>query len=480
MFSLLVASVLVLTAFAEAHALPMTGDCNDDGEVTVDELILCVGIGLDQTPLARCTALDENADDVVTVAELVQAVHAAIRSTITANGVCLMPGLSGTPPPGLVPCNAGMMVQVSSCGTQDRARCLNDPSALVVLDFGSITAGGQFSLRLDETEAMNSLLVFEAQVDEQTTYRVLNFGLLGTGSGRGAGTAIQLQVLINPISEAAVQLLDESGLESFDDEGAAAVMAAVEQANADTDFAGLAAAAAVIAALDTARNDPLVQETLTARTTPTPTSLESATSTATSTRTPSTTPSVTATPTNGPLPTCTPGSAPGSIVIVENLEVTSGHDPILSLTSVSNSFKDGYCFYASDGCALVDFFFGLPRQGSVEWQASQGGTTFSNEGTPLPIPPIAEIPFTGELVCLELDAAGSPIPVNGLRAAVSIDGQCRLGATSLEGTFDNNGDTTLILGGSPGISEYDPCPQSIDPSRIETCWSQSMFTFDCN
>jgi hypothetical protein len=250
-------------------------------------------------------------------------------------------------------------------------------------------------------------------------------------------------------------------LENFDDEGAIALIASVEQANAGTDFSGRSPAAGVTLALDTARNNPQVQNTLMMRRTPPPT--------------PTQTPTPTVTPTSTQAPTCTPGSGAGSIAIVENLEVTSENDPVFSLGNASNNFKDGYCFYVSDACAIVDFSFGLPRQGSVEWRASEGGSTMSIEGIELPIPPIPSIPFTGELVCLELDAAGQPLPANSLRAAVTYSGQCQLGATSLEGTELGDGDTILNLG-----IEYDACPQSIDPTRIETCWSQSMFTFQCN
>jgi hypothetical protein len=55
------------------------GDCNLNQRVTVDELVTCVNIALDKTPLAACTDADMNTDDKVEVNELVTAVDAALN-----------------------------------------------------------------------------------------------------------------------------------------------------------------------------------------------------------------------------------------------------------------------------------------------------------------------------------------------------------------------------------------------------------------
>ena len=52
-----------------------TGDCNGDGAVTVDELLIGVNITLGTLPLDACAAFDANHDTTVTVDELLAAVN---------------------------------------------------------------------------------------------------------------------------------------------------------------------------------------------------------------------------------------------------------------------------------------------------------------------------------------------------------------------------------------------------------------------
>ncbi len=54
------------------------GDCNGDGEVTVDELIVGVSIALGTVPAAQCPAMDSGGDGQVTVDELIAAVTMAL------------------------------------------------------------------------------------------------------------------------------------------------------------------------------------------------------------------------------------------------------------------------------------------------------------------------------------------------------------------------------------------------------------------
>jgi hypothetical protein len=54
------------------------GDCNDDGVVTVDELITGVNIALGTLELDVCGEFDGNADATVTVDELITAVNNAL------------------------------------------------------------------------------------------------------------------------------------------------------------------------------------------------------------------------------------------------------------------------------------------------------------------------------------------------------------------------------------------------------------------
>jgi hypothetical protein len=54
------------------------GDCNGDGQVAISELIVGVRIGLGQAAVSECPAFDADMDGRVTIAELVQAVAAAL------------------------------------------------------------------------------------------------------------------------------------------------------------------------------------------------------------------------------------------------------------------------------------------------------------------------------------------------------------------------------------------------------------------
>jgi hypothetical protein len=56
-----------------------TGDCNGDGVVTVNELVVGVNIALGNASLAACPAFDRDANGEVTIVELITAVNAALN-----------------------------------------------------------------------------------------------------------------------------------------------------------------------------------------------------------------------------------------------------------------------------------------------------------------------------------------------------------------------------------------------------------------
>lgn len=58
---------------------PCTGDCDAGGAVTVDEIVLGIGIALGNAAIDTCTAFDANDDGLVTVDEIVQSVHFALN-----------------------------------------------------------------------------------------------------------------------------------------------------------------------------------------------------------------------------------------------------------------------------------------------------------------------------------------------------------------------------------------------------------------
>jgi len=56
-----------------------SGDCNNDGTVAINELIIGVNIALGSTPASQCPAFDANGDGQVVISELISAVNAALN-----------------------------------------------------------------------------------------------------------------------------------------------------------------------------------------------------------------------------------------------------------------------------------------------------------------------------------------------------------------------------------------------------------------
>jgi hypothetical protein len=76
------ALLLALTALAAGlvtPALGCVGDCNFSRTVSVDELVLGVGMALGSTPIERCAAFDRSGDGRLSVEELVAAVGNALN-----------------------------------------------------------------------------------------------------------------------------------------------------------------------------------------------------------------------------------------------------------------------------------------------------------------------------------------------------------------------------------------------------------------
>ena len=72
-----VAFALVLLAIAAPVRGSCVGDCNGDGSVTIDELIVGVNIALGQAALAACSPLNADGNGEVSIDELVRGVNAA-------------------------------------------------------------------------------------------------------------------------------------------------------------------------------------------------------------------------------------------------------------------------------------------------------------------------------------------------------------------------------------------------------------------
>jgi hypothetical protein len=93
--ALLISSVL--HGRASVAAVVCTGDCTNDGAVTVNELITMVNIALGNAPVTACEAGDESGDGEITVNEIVAAVNNALNGCPPTTTPTT--GAMGTPTP---------------------------------------------------------------------------------------------------------------------------------------------------------------------------------------------------------------------------------------------------------------------------------------------------------------------------------------------------------------------------------------------
>jgi hypothetical protein len=79
------------------HSGPCVGDCNGNGQVTVDDLIRMVNIALDLQPLCGgeggggCLAGDANCDCRITVDDIIRAVNNSLADVCMDFGNCQLP-----------------------------------------------------------------------------------------------------------------------------------------------------------------------------------------------------------------------------------------------------------------------------------------------------------------------------------------------------------------------------------------------------
>lgn len=70
--------LILVAGITSAARASCVGDCNNDGEVSIDEILLSVNIALGSAPMVNCPAADRNLDNEVTVEEILAAVNAAL------------------------------------------------------------------------------------------------------------------------------------------------------------------------------------------------------------------------------------------------------------------------------------------------------------------------------------------------------------------------------------------------------------------
>jgi len=175
---------------------------------------------------------------------------------------------------------AGITVEAFIC--EQRKTCVDSQNNAVG---SAVTDGdGHFSISISSALVNGKLLLLVASVDGVkiralvTPHQLHIIGGGGT-AGMGFGGA-DTELSVDPISDAAVLLLDQHGIDNYSDDGIDAVITAVDDANAASNFAGMTTAEAVTSATTTAAANLTVQMALQDnQLTPTPTATATATPT---------------------------------------------------------------------------------------------------------------------------------------------------------------------------------------------------------
>ncbi len=258
------ATIALMATNGLAQACP--GDCDGDGQVRVNELITGVNIALGAVGVDACRAFDVNGDGRVAVSELVGAVNAALEGcanttiTMIVEGLCMVPARDGQPgdEQGLVPCAAGTLVIGLTC--RNAARCLEEDEREVYR--GPVGPDGRFTARIELRPGDAGRVLFKAEVANGVVYRRIYAGPVSDVAVSSTGAGGRIDVVLSPVSEAAVQILSEEGLANFSTQGILVVASAVDDANEQIEFDGLDAEAAAALAVQIAREDPAVQDAI--------------------------------------------------------------------------------------------------------------------------------------------------------------------------------------------------------------------------
>ncbi|MFN8644656.1 MAG: PQQ-dependent sugar dehydrogenase [Candidatus Binatia bacterium] len=103
--------LVLLAALLPLPALACPGDCDGDGTVAIDELVLAVQVALGSAGPDRCAAADRDGDGAIAIQELIAAVNAALSG-------CVEPTPTATPGP--VDCGDGTADRDEECDDGNR------------------------------------------------------------------------------------------------------------------------------------------------------------------------------------------------------------------------------------------------------------------------------------------------------------------------------------------------------------------------
>jgi hypothetical protein len=154
---------------------------------------------------------------------------------------------------------------------ENRSTCLLEPGGALT---STITgADGHYTFTVAAEDVEGKVVILAVRVGVARVVQVRALILVVRPVGAPIGRIVTGEgALIDPISEAAVRLFAEQGLENFSDTGLTEVLQAVRDANAETMIEDLELEAAIDLAMTTAEADPMVQMALQEnRMTPTPT-----------------------------------------------------------------------------------------------------------------------------------------------------------------------------------------------------------------
>ncbi|MBI4518920.1 MAG: hypothetical protein HY699_24275 [Deltaproteobacteria bacterium] len=158
-------------------------------------------------------------------------------------------------------------------------------------------------------------------------------------------------------------------------------------------------------------------------------------------------------------------------------------DTFVQISNTGNMAVSAHCFFVNgakscpwgDECAsdldcdyepctaqwqLMDFYVDLTPRQPISWVVSQGRPEVYEPFYTPPIPQLGLLPFTGELLCVQVDADGLPIPGNSLTGEATLVDQrngydvAKYSAVGILGIDFVGIDGVLDLDGI----EYDPCP----------------------
>ena len=170
--NLLMLSALI--AFASAHAQPALaadttscpGDCNRDGVVTINELIVGVNIALETEPVNTCPVFDVNGDGTVTVNEIILGVNASLND-------CPSPPATETPTPQATSVATASPTPIATTSPTEAASATPspaptatptpDPDQLPISDVVARNAAG-VAVHLGETVTTEGVLTVSAGI----------------------------------------------------------------------------------------------------------------------------------------------------------------------------------------------------------------------------------------------------------------------------------------------------------------------------